>query len=150
MRLSIRVSLSLVLLVTSFVSHTGFPSHAAPDAEKPPVVSATAPTYPPLAKAALISGDVPVEVSIDAAGNVTSARAESGHPLLREASEAAAKRWKFAPAASEPTVRRVLLTFTYEPYRRRSAPAGISAVFLPPYKVSIVMEIGALQTDATR
>src|SRR5215469_4875699 len=41
------------------------------------------PEYPPLAKAARVSGRVVVEVTVDELGNVTSARAISGHPLLK-------------------------------------------------------------------
>ena len=43
------------------------------------------PTYPPLARAARVSGSVVVEVTVDEAGNVMSARAVSGHPLLKDA-----------------------------------------------------------------
>ncbi|HKS40594.1 MAG TPA: energy transducer TonB, partial [Blastocatellia bacterium] len=38
------------------------------------------PAYPPLAKAALISGAVIVEVTVDEEGKVIAARAISGHP----------------------------------------------------------------------
>ena len=51
--------------------------------------------YPPLARAARISGKVEVEIVIDLQGNVESARAVSGHPLLRDAGVACAKLWKF-------------------------------------------------------
>src|SRR6185295_12287590 len=53
------------------------------------------PAYPPLAKAARISGNVEVEVVIDQRGNVTDARAVSGHPLLKDAAVASARQWKF-------------------------------------------------------
>jgi periplasmic protein TonB len=53
------------------------------------------PPFPAAAKAVGASGAVNVQVSIDENGNVTSARAVSGHPLLRAASEAAAKNAKF-------------------------------------------------------
>ena len=55
------------------------------------------PSYPPQAKAARVSGVVVVEVVVDEAGNVTSARQISGHPLLRDAATAAARGWKFPP-----------------------------------------------------
>src|SRR6266498_1535094 len=41
------------------------------------------PPYPPIARAAHASGSVTVEVTIDEEGNVVSARAVSGHPLLQ-------------------------------------------------------------------
>jgi protein TonB len=40
---------------------------------------------------------VAVQVVVDEQGNVLSARAISGHPLLRAASEAAAREAKFTP-----------------------------------------------------
>ena len=53
------------------------------------------PPYTAAAKAVGASGAVNVQVSIDENGNVTSARAVSGHPLLRAVSEAAARNAKF-------------------------------------------------------
>jgi len=55
------------------------------------------PPYPPAAKAVHASGAVNVSVSIDVNGNVTSASAVSGHPLLRQAAEQAARASKFTP-----------------------------------------------------
>lgn len=55
------------------------------------------PAYPPLAKTVHVDGAVSVEVLIDEKGNVVSARALSGHPLLREAAVAAARGWKWNP-----------------------------------------------------
>lgn len=55
------------------------------------------PTYPPAAKAVRASGAVNVQVTIDEQGNVVSASAVSGHPLLRAAAEAAARESKFSP-----------------------------------------------------
>lgn len=55
------------------------------------------PAYPPLAKAAKASGSVIVQVLVDEQGNVVSARAVSGHPLLQTAAVAAARQAKFAP-----------------------------------------------------
>jgi TonB family protein len=55
------------------------------------------PVFPPIAKAARASGAVKVEVTIDAVGKVVTARAVSGHPLLRDSAEAAARQWKFKP-----------------------------------------------------
>jgi len=53
--------------------------------------------YPPLARAAHVSGDVIVEMVVDEQGDVISATATSGHPLLKEAALAAARQWKFKP-----------------------------------------------------
>lgn len=55
------------------------------------------PAYPPIAKSAHASGTVVVQVTIDENGNVISANAVSGHPLLRAASVAAARGARFSP-----------------------------------------------------
>jgi TonB family protein len=64
------------------------------------VTERPAPEYPALAKAARISGRVDVEVVVDNHGKVKSARATSGHPLLKDAAVACARNWKF-PGRSE-------------------------------------------------
>lgn len=55
------------------------------------------PQYPAAARAVNASGAVKVEILIDEKGNVVSAKAISGHPLLRAASEKAALESKFPP-----------------------------------------------------
>jgi TonB family protein len=60
-------------------------------------ISLPTPAYPPIAKAAHASGTVVVQVIIDDHGNVLSATAISGHPLLRAAAVAAARGAKFTP-----------------------------------------------------
>ena len=55
------------------------------------------PPYPAIARSAHASGAVQVQVLIDENGNVISASAVSGHPLLRAAAQAAAMSSKFSP-----------------------------------------------------
>lgn len=55
------------------------------------------PEYPAAARAVKASGAVNVQVTIDEQGNIVSASAVSGHPLLRQASEQAARSAQFAP-----------------------------------------------------
>jgi protein TonB len=55
------------------------------------------PAYPPIARAAHASGTVVVQVLIDENGNVVSAHAVSGHPLLQGAAVGAARQAKFSP-----------------------------------------------------
>lgn len=71
------------------------------------------PAYPPLAKAAQISGSVVVEVTIDEEGNVISARAISGHPLLEDAAVAAARGWTFKPTQLQGVPVKVIGTITF-------------------------------------
>lgn len=60
-------------------------------------VSLPKPAYPPHARQMRATGQVAVQVLVDEAGNVTSARATSGNPLLRLPAEAAARQSKFSP-----------------------------------------------------
>jgi periplasmic protein TonB len=55
------------------------------------------PIYPQAAKIIRAAGPVNVQITIDENGNVTSANAISGHPLLRQVSEQAARASKFTP-----------------------------------------------------
>ena len=71
------------------------------------------PVYPPLARAARVSGAVVVEVVVDRAGNVTSARALSGHALLREAAIAAAMQWRWNPTLLSNVPVQVVGTITF-------------------------------------
>ncbi len=60
-------------------------------------ISLPKPAYPPTAKAVGASGAVSVQVTIDEAGNVISAVATSGHPLLKPVAAQAARGAKFRP-----------------------------------------------------
>lgn len=55
------------------------------------------PTYPQAARAVRAAGAVNVQVTISESGSVISASAVSGHPLLRQAAEQAARSSKFSP-----------------------------------------------------
>jgi len=55
------------------------------------------PPYPPAARAVRASGAVSVQVLVDESGNVVSASAVSGHPLLRAAAVSAARSATFSP-----------------------------------------------------
>jgi TonB family protein len=55
------------------------------------------PAYPAAARAVQADGQVSVHVLIDESGHVVSANATSGHPLLRNAAEAAARNARFTP-----------------------------------------------------
>ncbi|MEQ1643768.1 MAG: TonB family protein [Pyrinomonadaceae bacterium] len=55
------------------------------------------PNYPAAAKAVNAAGQVSVQILIDENGNVVSANAVSGHPLLKASAEAAARNARFSP-----------------------------------------------------
>lgn len=71
------------------------------------------PTYPPLAKAARVSGPVVVEVTVDEQGSVIAARTISGHPLLKDAAVGAARQWTFKPTLLEGQPVKVIGTITF-------------------------------------
>jgi TonB family protein len=55
------------------------------------------PVYPPIARQAHVSGTVVVQVVIDEKGNIISAHAVSGHPLLQGVCVEAARGARFSP-----------------------------------------------------
>lgn len=75
------------------------------------------PAYPPAAKAVRASGAVSVEILVDEKGNVVSATAVSGHPLLKQAAVEAAKNARFSPTMLSGKAVKVsgILTFNFTP-----------------------------------
>lgn len=59
------------------------------------------PSYSPVARAAGAQGEVLVEVVVNEQGDVESARAISGHPLLQQSAVDAARQWQFKPSQFE-------------------------------------------------
>lgn len=81
---------------------SGIRGEASPNQIKGGVLNGKAisfpkPVYPAAARAVKAGGAVSVQVTVDEAGDVISASAVSGHPLLRQAAEEAAKGAKFSP-----------------------------------------------------
>lgn len=81
------------------------------------VVALPRPSYPPLARAAHIQGEVKVQVFINTEGKVIAAAAISGHPLLRAASVQAARDSVFSPTYWEgkPVNVAGVLVYTFRP-----------------------------------
>lgn len=75
------------------------------------------PPYPAAARAVRASGAVSVQVLIDENGNVVSASAVSGHPLLRAAAVAAARGAKFSPTqlSGQPVKVSGVITYNFVP-----------------------------------
>jgi TonB family protein len=92
------------------------------------------PVFPPIAKAARASGEVKVEVTIDKAGKVISARVLSGHPLLRDAALTAARQWEFKPTivSGKPAKVSGILTFKFVLDGGRKSEAEVERENLDP------------------
>jgi protein TonB len=102
------------------------PEPPKPEPTKPPVpkviskgvvngsaISLPKPAYPPAAKAVRAAGTVSVQVTIDENGNVISASAAGGHPLLQQAAVGAARQAKFKPTLLSGTPVKVTGIITY-------------------------------------
>lgn len=141
-KIAAAVSALIAIMLTSFA-----PNFWTAAAEQPSVTAAVFPPYPPIARAANASGDVSVEISIDDGGNVSSAEARSGHPLLRRSAEAAAKRWRFARTTEATGKRSITVTFSYQLLPRCSPGADLAMTFYPPSRVEIKHEKPELICD---
>lgn len=76
-------------------------------------ISLPRPAYPAIARQAHASGQVVVQVTIDENGNVISAHAVSGHPLLQAAAAAAARGARFSPTKLSGQAVKVVGVITY-------------------------------------
>lgn len=70
------------------------------------------PSYPPIARAAQITGDVVLAVTIDAEGKVASEKAISGPAMLQQAALDAVRQWRFTPFTVNGTAVSVKTTLT--------------------------------------
>jgi len=77
----------------------------------------TKPKYPKAARAVRAAGEVQVQVTIDEDGEIVVADAVSGHPLLRQAAEVAAKESRFAPTLLEgqPVIVTGIIVYNFVP-----------------------------------
>ena len=75
--------------------------------------SLSKPEYPAAALAVRAEGAVSVQITIDEDGNISSATAISGHPLLRSAAVAAAQEAKFSPTFLNGQAVKVIGVLTY-------------------------------------
>jgi hypothetical protein len=124
--------------IALMVSIGGTTVFSVQSTESPAVVLAVVPAYGPSARSAHASGEVPVDVVINPEGVVTSAKALSGHAVLRVHSEKAALRWKFVEAVGGAGERHARLAFVYRLVPSVTPYYEITpAVFSPPYKIEV-------------
>jgi protein TonB len=80
------------------------------------VVKKVEPEYPAMARQVRLSGQVQVDVLIDASGNVENVRVLKGNALLSNSAVSALKKWKFTPfvgAGNKPAKAVTSLTFDF-------------------------------------
>jgi TonB family protein len=76
-------------------------------------ISKPAPAYPVIVNAERVSGTVVVQITVDECGDVESAEAVSGYPVLRHAAVEAARKARFSPTRLSGQPVKVTGTITY-------------------------------------
>ncbi|MCA1613531.1 MAG: energy transducer TonB [Acidobacteria bacterium] len=101
------------------------------------------PVYPAVAKAAKVEGRVVVEVVVNETGQVESAQAVDGHPLLRQASVDAARQWEFAPTRLQGKPVKVTgkITFNFV-LSKEEPPAGLARTHAPAEEGQMRLRVG--------
>lgn len=99
-------------------------------------VSLPVPEFPAAAQAVKASGAVSVQVLIDEGGNVIEANAVSGHPLLRQAAEQAARQATFAPTmlSGQPVKVSGVVVYNFGGTNTNAGGSGIGATGFPVVK----------------
>ena len=92
------IALIVLAIAADFASPWSF-GQTAPSARV--IKNKVVPVYPELAKRMNIGGTVRVELTVDKTGQVKTAKAIGGPPLLIDAAVNAAKQFKFVAAADE-------------------------------------------------
>jgi len=97
------------------------PRAAVPQRTAARLVTGPAPEYPAALRTARIGGSVEVLLTIDAAGRVVKAQSLTGHPQLRSAAEAAAKRWRYEAARLDNLAveTQTMVRFNFDPSAER-------------------------------
>jgi protein TonB len=74
------------------------------------------PSYPPIARAAHVWGDVRIAVLIDSEGKISEEKFISGPPMLQQAALEAVKHWTFTPFTTAGPTQEVVTVLTV-PFR---------------------------------
>lgn len=101
------------------------------------------PYYPAAAAATRTFGEVVVSVKIGTDGKVTAAKTQSGHPLLRAASEAAARGARFETGEKAEREAFLFYRFLLEDKKPRD---GVTQ-YINPYTVKIISRPLSVDTD---
>ena len=105
------------------------------------------PEYPAAAMAVKASGTVSVQVLVSETGNIVSASAVSGHPLLRQAAEQAALASAFAPTtlSGQPVKVSGIIVYNFVPAKSEEVPIwgiGMFLSFLEKADPELIQMIG--------
>ncbi len=96
-----------------------------------PIKAAVAPTYPPIAVAARVSGDVLVRVVIGPDGAVQQTEVVRGPKMLQQSAVDAASKWKYEPTNSTQVGRKSQIRFSYVLLTENDKEEP-TTVFMPP------------------
>jgi TonB family protein len=80
------------------------------------LIHAMLPSYPQIARANRVAGDVTLDALVDEAGSVQDVKILAGPLLLREAAKEALRRWKYEPARldGKPTAMHLTVTVKFQ------------------------------------
>jgi len=80
------------------------------------LIHAMLPSYPQIARANRVAGDVTLDALVDETGSVKDVKVISGPLLLREAAKEALRRWKYEPARldGKPTAMHLTVTVKFQ------------------------------------
>jgi len=112
----------------------------------PKIIKLAKPPYPAAARAVRAVGEVVVEVKIDKEGKVISAKAVSGHPLLRTVSVQAANQSLFEESKDDEQ-RAVKLTYVFIPGQKEKE--NIKR-YSNPYRVEVISVIEIINNTIDR
>jgi len=119
---SLRLLLLLLVLLSPAVALAQALANTAaidPASENLHITKQTSPVYPPIAKAAHVSGQVKLKVEVGADGNVTASKLISGPQMLVGSAQECVKRWQFEPllrdGAAVASSATVTVSFTLPP-----------------------------------
>jgi protein TonB len=73
------------------------PQRIGGDVAQANLISSPKPTYPPLARAARVTGVVLLQATISKQGTIEDLKVITGHPLLNDAAIEAVKQWRYKP-----------------------------------------------------
>jgi TonB family protein len=96
--------------------------------------------YPEVERGAQFQGEVDVEIEIDSQGNVSSAAAVSGHPILKQAAEKNIRAWKFDASSSDGRRLKVGYKFTLE-LPKTYYPPETHSLFDLPTRVTVISKL---------